>query len=559
MRIKKTIGPTNWEETTSYSGKNLWIGICFFLLELFERFTFFGVVCNMIPFCTIQLGHQNSQAAILNLCFIGISTLTPLLVGWFVDVCGERNKLVYICLFLHFLGSALLSIIAFPLGDFSISSYHISNIPTQEQTRLFYGALLAISFGIGGIRFLYPLGTYSLQECEPQRPHAFCNWSSWIMNLNAVAVFLGISFIQYSGAWTLVLLFPFISTLLILITLQMVHNNLIYQSEKCCSLIEIFGVIFHAMKTCCLQSSCLGQYRTSWLDQAKEDNDNCCRNLYVEDTKSFLILLLLFILQLLCRMCVVQIPSGYYLQTMHSNLNLDGFLLPVAVMNIISILPLLILAPLMEYCSNCLPPSTQDGWLLSACIIAGNLCAVLSVMVAGFLEIYRKHFPSMEQPRSGKLLSVSSMPCVYLVLPYLLLGMAEMMVSPAFSVIHRFVPRNIRGSSKNLLTLFNGFGCFTGALMVQLVSLFSEGNWFPNTLNKGNLESFFFFLASLTLLNVLGFWSVSQRYRNLNHFSAQNIHGHNLEETFLLHEKSLKFYGSTQRFSSSIDFWETAL
>lgn len=105
---QKSIGPTIWEETTSYSGKNLWIGICFFLVELFERFTFFGVVCNMIPFCTIQLGHQNSQAAILNLCFIGTSTLTPLLVGWFVDVCGERNKLVYICLFLHFLGECLL-------------------------------------------------------------------------------------------------------------------------------------------------------------------------------------------------------------------------------------------------------------------------------------------------------------------------------------------------------------------------------------------------------------------------------------------------------------------
>lgn len=38
-----------------------------------------------------------------------------------------------------------------------------------------------------------------------------------------------------------------------------------------------------------------------------------------------------------------------------------------------------------------------------------------------------------------------------------------------------------------------------------------QSNWFPNTLNKGNLENFFFFLASLTLLNVLGFWSVSQR------------------------------------------------
>ncbi|XP_030794810.1 solute carrier family 15 member 5 [Rhinopithecus roxellana] len=193
-------------------------------------------------------------------------------------------------------------------------------------------------------------------------------------------------------------------------------------------------------------------------------------------------------------------------------------------------------------------------------MVAGNLFAALSVMIAGFFEIHRKRFPPVEPPLSGKALTVSSMPCFYLILQYVLLGVAETLVNPALSVIsYRFVPSTVRGTSMNFLTLFNGFGCFTGALLVELVYLISEGNWFPNTLNKGNLENFFFFLASLTLLNVLGFWSVSQRYCNLNHFNAQNIRGSNLEETLLLHEKPLKFYGSIQEFSSSIDLWETAL
>lgn len=37
---------------------------------------------------------------------------------------------------------------------------------------------------------------------------------------------------------------------------------------------------------------------------------------------------------------------------MHSNLNLNGFMLPIAAMNIIGILPLLILAPLLEFFST---------------------------------------------------------------------------------------------------------------------------------------------------------------------------------------------------------------
>ncbi|XP_041592704.1 solute carrier family 15 member 5 [Vulpes lagopus] len=547
--------------SSGYTVKKIWVGICLLLVEMCERFTFFEVVCNMIPFCTVKLGYPNYQAAILNLCFIGTSVLSPMFAGWLADVCLGRNKLVYVCLCLHFLGSALLSVVAFPLEDFYIGTYHmINNIPKKEQNRLFYIALLAICLGTGGMRAIVcPLSAYSLQEYGSQKQMSFFNWFCWIMNLKATVVFLGISYIQHSGAWVLVLLIPFMSTLMALITLHMMHCNLIYQPEKCCSLLTTFGVFINALKICCLHYCSLARDVTSWLDHAKKKNGGCYSELHVEDTKYFFTLLPLFIFQLLYKICIMQIPSGYYVQTMNSNLNLDGFLLPVAVMNVISILPLLILAPCMEYFSTCLFPLKRNGSFLLACIIAGNLSAALSVMVAGFFEIHRKHFPPVEQPLSGKVLTVSSMPCFHLVLQYILLGVAETLVNPAFSVIYRFVPSTIRGTSMNFLTLFNGFGCFMGALLVELVYLISEGNWFPNTLNKGNLESFFFFLASLTLLNVLGFWSVSQRYCNLNHFNAQNISGCNLEETLLLHEKSLKFYGSTQEVSSSIDLWETAL
>ncbi|XP_077024045.1 solute carrier family 15 member 5 [Tamandua tetradactyla] len=546
---------------SSLSVKNIQVGLCLLLVELCERFTFFEVVCNLIPFCTVKLGYHNYQAAILNLCFTGTSILSPVFAGWLVDVCLGRNKLVYICLFLHFLGTALLSAVAFPLEDFYIGSYHvINNIARKEQNRLFYAALLTMCLGTGGIRAIVcPLGAYGLREYRSKKQLSFFNWFYWLMNLNATAVFLGISYIQHSGAQALILIIPFMSMLMALITLYMMYWKLIYKPEKCCSPLTTFGVLINALKTSCLPYH-LGRDVTNWLDHAKEKNGGCYSELHVEGTKFFLMLFPLFIFQLLYRMCIMQIPSGYYLQTMNSNLNLDGSLLPIAAMNVVSILPLLILAPFMEYFSTCLLPSNRDGPLLLTCIIAGNLTAALSIMIAGFFEIHRKHFPPVEQTLSGKVLIVSSMPCFHLALQYALLGVAETLVNPAVSVIaYRFVPSNVRGTSMNFLTLFNGLGCFTGALLVELVYLISEGNWFPNTLNKGNLESFFFFLASLTLLNVLGFWSVSQRYCNLNHFNAQDISGSNLEETFLLCEKSLKFYGSIQEFSSSVHLWETAL
>lgn len=89
---------------SSYSVQKIQVGICLLLAELCERFVFFEVVCNMIPFCTVKLGCRNYQASVLNLCFIGASILTRVFAGWLADVCLGRSKLVHICLFLHFLG-----------------------------------------------------------------------------------------------------------------------------------------------------------------------------------------------------------------------------------------------------------------------------------------------------------------------------------------------------------------------------------------------------------------------------------------------------------------------
>ncbi|CAK6443630.1 unnamed protein product [Pipistrellus nathusii] len=474
---EKNRRPTGYFSALHRVGK-IQVAICWLLVELCERFTFFEVVCNMIPFCTVKLGYRSHQAAILNLCFIGASTLSPVFAGWFADVCLGRNKLAYVCSFLHFLGTALLSVVAFPLEDFYVGGHHMTNhIPKREQSRLFCVALLALCLGLGGVRAIVcPVGSYRLQKPGSQKRVSFCNWFYWIMNLHATVVFLGISYIQHSGAWVLVLLIPFMSILMALITLHMMHCNLIYQPEKCCSLLTTFGVFVNALKACCLQYCHLRGNLTSCLEHAKEKNGGSYSELHVEETKCFLNLLPLIVFHLLYKMCIMQIPSGYYLQTMNSNLNLDGFLLPIAVMNVTSILPLLILAPCMEYFGTCLSPSKRDGPFLLGCILAGQLSAALSVMVAGFSEIHRKHFPPVEQLRSDKILTVSSMPCFHLVLQYVLLGMAETLVNPAFSVIsYRFVPSTMRRTWMNFLTLFNGFGCFMGALLVELVYLISAG------------------------------------------------------------------------------------
>ncbi|XP_044872890.1 solute carrier family 15 member 5 isoform X6 [Mauremys mutica] len=531
-------------------------------MELCERFTFFGIVCNMILFCTIKLGYPNYQAAIINMCFVGASMLSPVFMGWLAEHLVGRIKLVYICIFLHFLGTALLPVVAFPFEDFYIDRHYIIHpLAKKEQKILFYFGLITACFGSGGIRAVVcPLSAYNLEDFEPKELLSFFNWFYWLVNLNSAVVFVSISYIQQSVAKNLGFLIPFVSVLMALITIHMVRSEMIYQPKKGSSQLTTFGVVANALKMCCVRYRHLSGDVPSWLDHAKENYGGWYSETHVESTKLLVRLFPLFAFQILYRMCIMQIPSGYYLQTMNSNLNLNGFLLPIAAMNVISIIPLLILAPVLECINAHLLSSKRGRCSPTVYIIVGHFSAALSVMVAGFSEIHRKHFPQMEQTLSGKVLPVSSMPCFHLAPQYILLGVAEALVTPTCSLLtFRLVPGRIRGIAMHFLTVFNGAGCFMGAFIVQTTYIGSQGNWFPNFLNEGNLERFYFFLASLMVVNTLGFWTISHRYSNLNQEYDQGFRGSILDKKLLQHENSPKFYDSVLEYSSTLSPMETAL
>ncbi|MEE6509011.1 hypothetical protein FKM82_023815 [Ascaphus truei] len=372
----------------SHSRKKLQVGICLLLVELCERFTFFGTVCNMILFCTIKLGYQNYQAAIVNLSFVGTSTLMPVLVGWFAEFYMGRTKVVYICTLLHFVGTAMLPVVAFPFEDFYIDTHHIAHtLAKREQTLLFYIGLLLASLGTGGIRAIVcPLSAYRLQGYRQKELTSFFNWFYWLVNLNSLVVFVGIAYIQQSVAKNLGFLIPFMSVVMALVTIHMVRNELIYQPKKGRSLLITFGVITNAVRMCCIHYRHLGGRVTTWLDRAKENNGGWYSEAHVENVKALVRLFPFFTFQVLYRTCITQIPSGYFIQSMNSNLSFNGFLLPIAAMKMITIIPVLIIAPGVECINTYL--FTRIGYGLSPCasIISGHLCAALSLLVAASNE-----------------------------------------------------------------------------------------------------------------------------------------------------------------------------
>ncbi|KAM6436957.1 solute carrier family 15 member 5 isoform 1-T1 [Liasis olivaceus] len=542
--------------------KEFQVMVCLLLVELCEKFTFFGIVCNMLLFCTIKLEYHNYEAAMLNICFVGACMVTPVLMGWLAEHPVGRIRLVYLCALLHFIGTALLPVVAFPFEDFFIDKHYVLHtLAKREQKALFYTALLATCLGSGGIRAIVcPLSVYNPDEHKSKALLSFFYWFYWLVNLSSAVVFVSISYIQQSVAQNLGFLIPFVSVFMGLITIHMARSEMIYQPPKGSCLLTVCGIVINALKVCCVQCRYFSGNVTNWLDHAKENYGGHYTETQVENTKLLIRLFPLFAFQILYRLCVMQIPSGYYLQTMHSNLNLNGFLLPIAAMNLISILPFLILAPLLECVNACLLNAKTSGWYPMICIVVGNTSAALSMAVAGFFELRRKHFPLVEQILSGKALLVSSMSCLHLAPQYLLLGVAETLVTPTCAFItFRFLPGQIRGVAMQILTFFNGAGCIMGAFLIQTTYIGSQGEWFPNILNEGKFERFYFFLASLMIMNTLGFWTVSHKYNNLQQDYDEGFRGSLLQEQLLQHEKSLKFYDSILDCPSPLSPMETLL
>ncbi|KAE8296470.1 Solute carrier family 15 member 5 [Larimichthys crocea] len=427
----------------------------------------------------------------------------------------------------------MLPVVAFPFEDFYIDTHHMTHqLEHREQQILFYTGLLAAALGIGGIRaILCPMGAYSLQGYNQHQLLSFFNWFYWLVNLNSTVVFLGIAYIQQSVANNLGFLIPFTSVLLALLAIHMIRSKLTYKPKKGGSLLTTLGVFLNSFKMCCLHYRHLSGDVASWLDRAKENNGGRYSETHVENVKVLAKLFPLYGLQLLYRACITQIPSGYYIQTMNSNLHLSNLLLPIGAMNVISILPLLLLAPVIECVTTCYL-SMDKTPLAPAKVIT----------------------PSLITPPCPSSLS-SSGPCMcHFVCPggswplsISYFGLAEALVTPACSLISfQLTPSHIRGISLHFLTLSYGGGCFLGAFLIQLVYFLSGGNFYPNTLRDGNLERFFFLLATLMAINTLVCWSVSYRYIDLS-VQGKALTISPLTEKLLHYKACLRFYDTVDR------------
>jgi peptide/histidine transporter 3/4 len=146
---------------------------------------------------------------------------------------------------------------------------------------------------------------------------------------------------------------------------------------------------------------------------------------------------------------------------------------------------------------------------------AGLLLASLTMLVSGIVEVYRLRSPpsinkeSCSDLEEFKKTFESSM-SILAALPQLVLGgLSEILAAITFSDFYYVeVPENVRSVSQALSLLAISFGAVINSNLIKV----SEGTLIKDDLNTGNLDTFFFIIFGLGMLNFLIFIMVSRRY-----------------------------------------------
>lgn len=175
---------------------------------------------------------------------------------------------------------------------------------------------------------------------------------------------------------------------------------------------------------------------------------------------------------------------------------------------IIALLPLFdqLIYPLAARCNMPLTLLKRMGW--------GNIIAMLSMVAAGVLEIYRRErVLAGHTAPGGHGGAASDVSIMWQCIPLLLIGASEVLGSVGqMEFFYSESPASMLSCSMALQLVATALGSYAASLLLVAAKLVSGGTWVTPNLNKGNAEYYFFSLAGLMALNQLIFTVLAWRF-----------------------------------------------
>ncbi|MBA0725985.1 hypothetical protein Golax_001843, partial [Gossypium laxum] len=162
------------------------------VVEMAERFAFYGLAGNLITYLTNNLGQPVAAAAKNVNTWVGVSAIFPILGAFVADSYLGRFKTILASSSIYFLGMVLLSL-------------SVSVIPTHSRKPVFFTALYILAIGEGGHKPC--VQTFAADQFDENNPEekaaksSFFNW--WYLGIvtGASVAIVVVIYLQDNVSW----------------------------------------------------------------------------------------------------------------------------------------------------------------------------------------------------------------------------------------------------------------------------------------------------------------------------------------------------------------------
>ncbi|XP_072051178.1 solute carrier family 15 member 4-like [Amphiura filiformis] len=518
VEIKSSQSDNSKKDAPSlFRSGRLHIVLCILFCELCERLTYFSIAGNLVLYCTSTLHLTSQTAATISLVFSGTAYFVPLFGGWLADSVAGKFNTIYGSLLIYVIGATLLPVISIDFG----SGYKLSDSAKQGY---YMFALITIAIGTGGIKAnVGPFGAQQLDDLGETAIQTFFNWFYWFINMGSTVAFSIGVYVQQEYGFALGYAIPAVSMIAAVIILLIGKIWYIIKPPEGSPLTTMSKVVITSASQC-RHPHIDAPEMNSCLDRVKESYGGKFPDKTVEEVKSLGRIMPIFATIVFYWTIYFQMSTTFYLQGERMRLSYDNFSIPVASLNLFDSIGILVLVPIVDILIY--PLFAFCGMPLSKLqrIGVGMILATMSIILAAVIEIARKNIMQeggwMIQELAGEKFNASTLSVFAQTPQYLVVGASEVFtVITGIEFAYSQSPANMQGIMMGIFLLTTGIGGYIGSLLVIIVNAATSAlgaEWFPDEINDGYLEYYFFLLAGLMLVNFGIFLIIAKKYKYVN-------------------------------------------
>jgi solute carrier family 15 (peptide/histidine transporter), member 3/4 len=540
----------------------LFFNFLFTLLEFCERLAYYGFAGSLVLFFQTKLDMSNEDAVNQFYAWNGFVYVTPLIGGYIADTLLGRYKTILYFSMLYLIGLAL---------------FVFGSVPGAIVQGVIFTAMYTVALGAGGIK--PNVSTMGADQFDPKIPQdkkeseQFFSYFYWSINLGALIAYSLVAYVCQYGLpglggepWGFFVgyLIPTIMMCFGVLVFMSGSSNYKKVSPRGSMLTTAGGILYEALVIRYNDTSPTGYL----LDKASDQHGGSYAANDVEGVK-YVAKLTPFLGVMIPYWGIYgQTKTAFQIQGCQMQSTIGTFQLPISAMNMFNNVAILILVPLTDQVLY--PKLKEKGYGLTMLnkIGWGFVFAVLAMVVAGLIELYRiQQAPSagnyydtsardnispcrnidnydpykyqdwyadhsLDKPLNCQqicpaidgVLSLSCISCddipqmsqisIFWQVPqFVLIGISEIFASiTSLEFFYSQAPSRMRSVSQASNLFTNALGSWLTIPLTLLVNINPRHQWVTSNVDEGNLQAYFYLLAGLMSGALILFYYLSAGY-----------------------------------------------